>query len=190
MLPDSVRIRAEYLDKHPEVGCVGALVTYMDSEGNNGKTQKLDGIQCLGFDEILSNAIVVGAPVSLYRMEALKAVGFYEPNIKVQDFQMTLRIANQGYQIHVLPVCVTRYRRHPNNLSRRYKVLLDADMRAISPYQAHPGYEKGKTVILNKALKYAVVTDKKDAWRLLRTIPFRQFNKITFRRLKRLLLHR
>jgi alpha-1,6-rhamnosyltransferase len=190
MLPDSVRIRAEYLDKHPEVGCVGALVTYMDSEGNNGKTQKLDGIQCLGFDEILSNAIVVGAPVSLYRMEALKAVGFYEPNIKVQDFQMTLRIANQGYQIHVLPVCVTRYRRHPNNLSRRYKVLLDADMRAISPYQTHPGYEKGKTVILNKALKYAVVTDKKDAWRLLRAIPFRQFNKTTFRRLKRLLLHR
>lgn len=190
MLPESVRIRAEYLDKHPEVGCVGALVIYMDSEGKNVKTQKLTEIKRLGFDEILTNAIVVGAPVSLYRMDALKAAGFYEPNIKVQDFQMTLRIASQGYQIHVLPVSVTRYRRHPNNLSRRYKVLLDADMQAISPYQGHPGYRTGKTAILNKALKYAVVTDKKDAWRLLRSIPLLQFNKITFRRLKRLLLHR
>lgn len=190
MLPASVRIRADYLNKHPEVGCVGALVVYMDSEGNNVKTQKLAEIQRLSFDEILTNAIVVGAPVSLYRMDALKAAGFYEPSIKVQDFQMTLRIADQGYQIHVLPVSVTRYRRHPNNLSRRYKVLLDADMKAISPYQSHPGYEKGKTVILNKALKYAVVTDKKDAWRLLRSIPLRCFNKTTFRRLKRLLLHR
>ncbi|MEB0160239.1 glycosyltransferase family 2 protein, partial [Pseudomonas sp. AH2 (2023)] len=124
MLPESVRVRADYLDKHPEVGCVGALVVYMDSEGNNVKTQKLAEIQRLGFDEILSNAIVVGAPVSLYRMDALRAAGFYEPSIKVQDFQMTLKIADQGYQIHVLPISVTRYRRHPNNLSRRYKVLL------------------------------------------------------------------
>ncbi|WP_297835602.1 glycosyltransferase family 2 protein [Pseudomonas sp.] len=190
MLPESVRIRADYLGKHPEVGCVGALVVYMDSEGNNVKTQKLEQIQHLGFDEILSKAIVVGAPVSLYRMDALRAAGFYEPSIKVQDFQMTLKIADQGYQIHVLPVSVTRYRRHPNNLSRRYKVLLDADMKAISPYRSHPGYEKGRAVILNKALKYAVVTDKKDAWRLLRSIPLKRYNKTTFRRLKRLLLHR
>ncbi|WP_397454018.1 glycosyltransferase family 2 protein [Pseudomonas sp. NA-150] len=190
MLPESVRIRAEYLDKHPEVGCVGALVVYMDSEGKNVKTQKLAAIKRLDFDEILANAIVVGAPVSLYRMDALQAAGFYEPSIKVQDFQMTLRIASQGYQIHVLPVSVTRYRRHPNNLSRRYKVLLDADMKAISPYQSHPGYEKGRVVLVNKALKYAVVTDKKDAWRLLRSIPLMRFNKTTFRRLKRLLLHR
>ncbi|MDB6048980.1 MAG: MigA [Pseudomonas sp.] len=190
MLPESIRIRADYLGKHPEVGCVGALVVYMDSEGNDVKTQKLQHIQRLGFDEILSNAIVVGAPVSLYRMDALRAAGFYEPSIKVQDFQMTLKIADQGYQIHVLPVSVTRYRRHPNNLSRRYKILLDADMKAISPYRSHPGYEKGRTVILNKALKYAVVTDKKDAWRLLRSIPLRRYNKTTFRRLKRLLLHR
>ncbi len=51
---------------------------------------------------------------------------------------MTLRIASQGYQIHKLPVLVTRYRRHPDNLSRRYKVLLDADLRTIAPYQSHP----------------------------------------------------
>jgi len=30
MLPSSVRIRAEYLDNHPAVGCVGALISYMD----------------------------------------------------------------------------------------------------------------------------------------------------------------
>ncbi|WP_268799793.1 glycosyltransferase family 2 protein [Pseudomonas huanghezhanensis] len=190
MLPSSVRIRAEYLDEHPDVGCVGALIIYMDSDGRDTKTQKLDGIKALSFDEILGDALVVGAPVSLYRMDALKAANFYDPEIKVQDFQMTLRIAHKGFGVHVLPVSVTRYRRHPNNLSRRYKVLLDADLRTIAPYQAHPAYSRGLTAIINKALKYAVVTDKKYAWSLLRSIPFRQFNKTTFRRFKRLLLHR
>ncbi|SER56821.1 alpha-1,6-rhamnosyltransferase [Pseudomonas sp. NFACC02] len=190
MLPSSVRLRAEYLNQHPEVGCVGALIIYMDSEGNDTKSQKLASIQKLSFDEILGDAIVVGAPVSLYRMDALRTVDFYDPDIKVQDFQMTLKIASKGYEVHVLPVTVTRYRRHPNNLSRRYKVLFDADMRTIAPYRSHPAYNRGLTAIINKALKYAVVSDKKYAWTLLRSIPLRQFNRTTFRRFKRLLLHR
>lgn len=190
MLPSSVRLRADYLDQHPEVGCVGALIVYMDSDGNDTKTQKLSAIKKFSFDEILADAVVVGAPVSLYRMSALRAVDFYDPDIRVQDFQMTLKIASIGYEVHVLPVTVTRYRRHPNNLSRRYKVLLDADMRTIAPYRSHPAYGRGLTAIINKALKYAVVSDKKYAWSLLRSIPLRQFNKTTFRRFKRLLLHR
>lgn len=129
MLPHSLSVRAAYLDQHPEVGCVGALVIYIDSEGQETKRQNGNRIRQLDFDYLLGNAYVCGAPVSLYRMEALRAAGFYDPEIKVQDFQMTLRIASQGYQIHKLPVLVTRYRRHPDNLSRRYKVLLDADLR-------------------------------------------------------------
>lgn len=176
MLPHSLSVRAAYLDQHPEVGCVGALVIYIDSEGQETKRQNGNRIRQLDFDYLLGNAYVCGAPVSLYRMEALRAAGFYDPEIKVQDFQMTLRIASQGYQIHKLPVLVTRYRRHPDNLSRRYKVLLDADLRTIAPYQSHPAYERGRTELVNKALKYAVVADKRHAWQLLRSLPLRQWN--------------
>lgn len=189
LLPHSLSVRAAYLDQHPEVGCVGALVIYIDSEGQETKRQNGNRIRQLDFDYLLGNAYVCGAPVSLYRMEALRAAGFYDPEIKVQDFQMTLRIASQGYQIHKLPVLVTRYRRHPDNLSRRYKVLLDADLRTIAPYQSHPAYERGRTELVNKALKYAVVADKRHAWQLLRSLPLRQWNRTTFRRLKRFLLH-
>lgn len=189
MLPSSVRVRAQYLDQHPKVGCVGALITYMDSEGNDTKTQSRQKVEHLGFDAILRDAVLVGAPVALYRMQALKDANGYDPDIRVQDFQITLRIAARGYGIDVLPVVVTRYRRHPNNLSRKYKVLLDADMRAIEPYRDHPRYERARTALINKALKYGVVTDKKHAWSLLRSIPLRQINGTTLRRLKRLLLH-
>ncbi|WNW13629.1 glycosyltransferase family 2 protein [Pseudomonas sp. DTU_2021_1001937_2_SI_NGA_ILE_001] len=190
MLPSSVRIRAEYLDQHPEVGCVGALIIYMDSDGNNIKYQSRDYVERLHFDEALRGAVVVGAPVALYRMEALQAAGGYDPDIKVQDFQITLRIARQGYRLDVLPVCVTRYRRHANNLSRKYRVLLDADLKTIEPYRDHPDYQSGRTFVIHKALKYAVVTDKAHAWELLRSIPWRYMNRTTWRRFKRLILHR
>ena len=188
MLPESVRVRARYLDEHPDVGCVGALIAYMDSDGNDTKSQSRTEIECLKFDDILRGAVVVGAPVALYRMQAIRNANGYDPDIRVQDFQMTLRIARQGYGIHVLPVVVTRYRRHANNLSRKYKVLLDADLRSIEPYRGHPEYERGRTCIINKALKYAVVSDRRHAWSLLASIPWRHMDRTTGRRFKRLLL--
>ncbi|MGJ7513599.1 glycosyltransferase family 2 protein [Pseudomonas baetica] len=190
MLPDSLRIRTDYLNKHPNVGCVGALITYMDSDGNTLKQQRRDHTRTYNFDQILSHAVVIGAPVALYRMSAMRSAGFYAPQLRVQDFQMTLRIARSGYEIHELPVCVTRYRRHANNLSKKYKVLLQADLEAIEPYLSHPAYQNARTHLVNKALKYAVVEDKKEAWKLLRSIPLRHMNRTSFKRLKRLVLHR
>ncbi|KPY16062.1 Glycosyl transferase, group 2 protein [Pseudomonas coronafaciens pv. porri] len=187
MLPSSVRLRAEYLDKHPEVGCVGALVSYMDCDGNMIKCQSRDHIEYLSFDDVLRGAVVVGAPVALYRMKAMRDANGYDPEIKVQDFQATLRIAHLGYEMHVIPQIVTRYRRHPNNLSRKYKVLLDADLRAIEPYRDHPEYQRGRTLLVNKALKYAAVADKRYAWKLLRSIPFKYADRTTWRRCMRLL---
>ena len=190
MLPQSLRIRVDYLNPRPNVGCVGALIIYMDSDGKTIKQQQRDQIRTYNFDQILSQAVVIGAPVALYRMSAMRSAGFYAPHLRVQDFQMTLRIARLGYEIHELPVCVTRYRRHPNNLSRKYKVLLQADLEAIEPYLSHPAYQSARTQLLNKALKYAVVEDKKEAWKLLRSIPWRHMNRTSFKRLKRLLFHR
>ena len=190
MLPESLRIRADYLDENPNVGCVGALIIYMDSDGNTIKQQKRDQIRTYTFDQVLGGAVVIGAPVALYRMSAMRRAGFYASQLRVQDFQMTLRIARLGYEIHELPVCTTRYRRHANNLSRKYRVLLQADLEAIAPYADHPAYQRARTQLVNKALKYAVVEDKKEAWRLLRSIPWRHLNRTSFKRLQRLMLHR
>ncbi|MHC8352859.1 glycosyltransferase family 2 protein [Pseudomonas sp. RT4P38] len=190
MLPESVRIRAEYLDQHPNVGCVGALISYMDSDGNTTKQQQRDQIHTYNFDQVLRGAVVIGAPVALYRMKAMRSADFYSPKLRVQDFQMTLRIARLGYEIHELPICMTRYRRHANNLSRKYRILLQADLEAIEPYVNHPGYQSARTKLVNKALKYAVVEDKKEAWQLLRSIPWRHLNRTSFKRFKRLVLHR
>lgn len=54
----------------------------------------------------------------MYRREAIDKVGGYDPSIKVQDFQMTLRIAEAGYQVDILPDCVTLYGRPETNISK------------------------------------------------------------------------
>lgn len=188
MLPESVAVRVAYLEEHPDAGLVGANSTYIDPEGRILKDEKRKHFSHFDFADILANARVCGAPVALYRMEALKAAGFYDPSIKVQDFQITLRIAYLGWFIDVIPVFTTLYRRHPNNLSKRYRRMLEADLAAIAPYRDHPAYPLGWAEVIHKALKYAVVEDKVHALKLLAGLPVRQWNKVTWQRIRRLIL--
>jgi alpha-1,6-rhamnosyltransferase len=187
MLPESLAVRVRHLETHPEVGIVSANSRYIDPEGKTLKDEKRKKSSRYEFSDILENARVCGAPTALYRMEALVAAGFYDPSIKVQDFQITLRITHAGYPIEAIPVLITLYRRHPNNLSRRYKKVLIADLAAIAPYHSHACYMKGRTALIHKALKYAVREDRYDAWRLIAQIPMRQWNKVTVQRVKRLI---
>ncbi|WP_455923773.1 glycosyltransferase family 2 protein [Pseudomonas putida] len=186
MLPDSICQRLEYLQQHPQVGVVGALVEYIDDQSQTIKCQSRATLQRFTFEQLLADARVCGAPTALYRMAALREANFYDPAIKVQDFQITLRVASLGYEVHSVPILVTRYRRHGGNLSRRYRKMLAADLLAIAPYQQHPAYAAGHAQVIGKALKYAVVEDKRDACRLLWSVPFRQWDGNIAKRLKRL----
>lgn len=188
MLPESLAVRVAYLEEHPETGVVSANSRYIDPEGRVLKDEKRNYSSRYDFADILRHARVCGAPAALYRMEALEAANFYDPAIQVQDFQITLRITHAGWLVDVIPVLVTLYRRHPNNLSRRYKRVLVADLAAVELYRDHPAYEAGRAALIHKALKYAVREDRADAWRLLRQVPVRQWNRVTFQRFKRLLL--
>lgn len=187
MLPHSLSVRAEYLEGHPDTPCVGALVSFIDEHGNWIKNEDADSVLELHFDQILRDTLVIGAPVALYRRSALDKVGGYDSDIRVQDFQMTLKLAALGAPLAIIPLRVTYYRRHLGNLSRRYKTLLEADLKAVAPYQDHPAYQQGHTSLVNKALKYAVRHDKVEAMRMLRLIPLRRMNRTTLRRIRTLL---
>lgn len=186
MLPESVAVRVAYMEEHPDAGLVGANSRYIDPNGRVLKDEKRTYFSRFDFADILAKARVCGAPVALYRMEALKAANFYDPAIKVQDFQITLRIAHLGWFIDIIPILITLYRRHPNNLSKKYRPVLEADLAAIAPYRDHPAYPAGRAEIIHKALKYAVLQDKGHALKLLSGLPFAQWNKVTAQRLRRL----
>lgn len=188
MLPGRLSLQVAYLQAHPEVGCVGGRVVYVDEQGRPLKAEEDKPLRRYGFAELLASAHAIGAPVAMYRREALERAGGYDPAIRIQDFQMTLKVAHLGYQVDVLPERVTLYRRHSGNLSKTaYKRQLDYDLMAIAPYRDHPGYRAGFTCVVNKALKQSVVHDKGYALSLLLRLPPWRWNRVTWRRVRHLL---
>ncbi|QJP07398.1 glycosyltransferase family 2 protein [Pseudomonas multiresinivorans] len=188
MLPGRLSVQAAYLQANPDVGCVGSKVVYIDEQGSRIKSEKASEVCRLTFDELLANARAVGGGVAMYRHEALRRAGFYDSEIRVQDFQITLKIAYLGYRVDVLPDHGTLYRQHSSNLSRTlYRQQLIYDLMAINPYRDHPCYRKGLACVVNKALKHSVVNDKAYAWSVLLKLPLWNWNRVTLRRLRHLL---
>ena len=188
MLPGRLSLQAEYLQNHPEVGCLGGKVVYVNADGQRIKAESASGVRSYSFAELLATAHAVGGPVAMYRREAMEKAGGYDAAIRIQDFQMTLKIANLGYRVDVLPDLVALYRRHPENMSKKaYKQQLAYDLMAIAPYREHQAYSAGRVCVINKALKQSVVCEKIYAVSLfLKMLPWR-WNRVTWRRLRHLL---
>lgn len=60
-------------------------------------------------------------------------------------------------------------------------------MQAIEPYRAQPHYCRVRQLILNKALKKAVVQDGRYAWQLFRSVLLRAWDRVTLKRFWRFL---
>lgn len=189
MVAGRIARQVAYLVAHPQVGCLGGRALRIDQAGDVlPKKEKARSIRRYDFAQALAQALVVGGNLVMYRREAMLAAGMYDPQLRVQDFQMTLKIAHAGYHVHVTPDAVTLYRKHEGGLSRNYLAEYRYGMQLLDLYRDHPAYESGKARLLAKILGPAVTQDKRFAWSLFAQIPLRQWDRQLFKRFRHLLL--
>ncbi|TBU88011.1 glycosyltransferase family 2 protein [Phytopseudomonas dryadis] len=187
MVPGRLSLQIEYLRQHPEVGCLGGRALRIDQLGNTlPKKRKAREVRRYDFAQVLARALVVGGNLVAYRREAMLKAGGYDPALRVQDFQMTLKVAHAGYQVVVIPDVVTLYRKHADGLSLNYKAEYCYGMQLLELYRQHPSYESGKARLLTKILGPAVICDKRFALGLVRQIPLRQWDRQLLKRVRQL----
>lgn len=189
MPPGRLTRQVEYMERHPEVGCLGGETIRIDEcSAPLPKKKKQRPIRRYDFAEAFASGLVVGGNIAMYPRAVLLEVGGYDPHIRIQDFQMTLKVANAGYYIDVLPEVVTFYRKHDVSLSKNYKAEYDFGLQAIEAYRDHPAFEAAKARLITKALRLAVTDDKPYAWSLLKQVPLRHWDRQLLKRFRHLLV--
>jgi len=185
MAPGRLRLQVGYLQAHPEVGCVGGMAVRIDQQGELlPKKDKKRAVRRFDFTQALAQSLVVGGNLAVYRRDAMLAVGGYDPSIRVQDFQMTLKIAKAGYFITILPDVVTFYRKHGVGLSSNYLDEYRYGLQVLDIYANHAGYQSGKARLLTRILGPAVIHNKRLAWRLIRQMPLKEWDRRFLKRLR------
>ncbi|WP_409283293.1 glycosyltransferase [Pseudomonas protegens] len=190
MLPERIATQVAYLDGKPEVGICAGNIELIDSDGNlfpENRQRRDVPFRRLDFDDMfLERKPYPPAPTLMIRREALEKVGGFDPNIRLEDLLIELKITHAGYFIDGLNVLMARYRKHATNSYKNHRFMIDNILRTYALFSEHPLYEEVRYKFLSSMFLKVSNRDRKLARELLAQIPFKAWNKKTWRGLARL----
>ena len=128
------------------------------------------------------------APTLLFRREALERVGGFEPDLRLEDLMIELKITHAGYFIDILGEPLALYRVHDSNTYKNYRFMVDNVLKTYARFSDHPAYPEVCARYRNSMLLKCARSDRALAWALLREIPPRFWRWKTLRGLARMLL--
>ncbi|HEX4551464.1 glycosyltransferase [Pseudomonas sp.] len=190
MYPDRIAIQVAHMDGKPEVGICAGNIELMDANGNlyPEKRQRRDvPFRRLDFDDMfLERKPYPPAPTLMIRREALDKVGGFDPTIRLEDLYIELKVTHAGYFIDGLSVVMARYRKHATNSYKNNRFMTESILQIYALFSDHPLYDFVRYRFLSSMFLKVSNRDRPFARELLAQIPFKAWNKKTWRGLARM----
>lgn len=170
-LPHRFQMQLAYMEAHPEVAVLGAMVEEYDA-----KLEKSKGIRKVPLTdaevlEFAKRRSPVSHPSVMFRRSAVMAVGGYPPFRKAQDYALWSLMLTRGLIIRNLPDLVLKMRAGDDLLSRRGVDYLTQE-RLILAYQRRIGfislYEYSLNIILRTVLRRSPIILKRLVYKIAR----------------------
>ena len=193
MLPQRLALQVPWLLEHPEVGVGGGNIIKIDAAGDRhpDKRQRRYPERIIDFDELFSLPKMQPPTATLlFRKTALFDIGGFNPEIKLEDLYVLLKIAEQGWRIGMMAEELSYYRVHPTNTVKDLRMMHEAVLKTYACFTQHSGYAKARSNWINHQFLRAASRDKALARTCLRQLPPNAWNMKTLRGLWRLLTSR
>jgi alpha-1,3-rhamnosyltransferase len=187
MLPERIAKQVAYLQGKPEVGICGGNILEINEHGGVYRKPKTRPLRRLNFEDVfLDRQPGAPAPTLLFRREALEAVGCFDPEIRLEDLLIELKITRAGYYLDILPDVLAKYRVHATNTYKNYHFMVENVLKTYSQFSDHPDYAQVCACFRNSMLFKCARVDRALAADLLKAIPLRYWNGKTLRGLLRM----
>lgn len=140
IIEEKIKLQVDFMEKNEDVSALFGSADYIDELNNVKKLNKLKNQQ-YQFDKIFLNECLFFAPTQMMRLDILRAVGGYDPEILVEDWYMWLKMAENG-KVYCLSETLAKYRVHENNSTRNAKFIYENNLKTLSLYSDHKLYKK------------------------------------------------
>lgn len=195
MLPDRIARQVAYMADKPEVGICGGNIEFIHADGtlypDREQKQRDVASQRIDFEDVfLQRKPIPPTATLMFRKDALERVGGFNPEIRLEDVYIWLRITHAGYFIDRIDALMARYRKHPTNTYKNLRFMSESLLRTYEDYADHPAYPRVRARLLNSLFVKAADRDKALAGELLAQLPLRYWNGKTLRGLFRYVFSR
>lgn len=142
---DKTQIQVDYLEKNNE--CVAVFGGYDLIDNDNHIIEKRqNSFKKYQFERIFLHEHDLPAPTQIIRMNILRELGGYRSDIIIEDWYMWLKLAKFG-ELHYLNHTFSRYRSHPDNISKKIEIMNKGRFQVINEYKDNPLYNNAKRQI-------------------------------------------
>lgn len=136
MMPLKTEKQLEILSKQKDIVAVFGGVRVIDSD-NNFIMFWTHADQKYKFEDILMHRHELPAATALMRLNAIKAIGGYNPNLKIEDWYMWLKLSKESNLLFLEePVC--EYRSHPTNFSKNIELMHIERVKVLNEFKNEP----------------------------------------------------
>ncbi|SNS33193.1 glycosyltransferase [Pseudomonas segetis] len=189
MFPERIALQVAHMATAPEAGICAGNIERIDSQGRVRERQRIRAARRMDFDAVfLKTEPIAPAPTLLFRREALEKVGGFNPEIRLEDLYIELKITQAGYYIDVLQEVLAQYRMHDTNTYKNLRFMIDNVLATYACFSDHPRYPDVCNRFINSMLVRCARTDKKLARELIRRLPVSAWNTKTLRAFGRYLM--
>ncbi len=189
MLAERIAKQVAYLVDKPQVGICAGNIQEIDEHGESRGTPKALPLRSLDFEDVfLDRKAGAPAPTLLFRREALERVGGFDPQIRLEDLLIELKITHAGYRLDILPDVLALYRVHATNTYKNYRFMVDNVLKTYAQFSDHPAYAQVCARFRNSMLLKCARNERALYAELLRDLPFKYWSSKTLRAFLRRLI--
>ena len=105
-----------------------------------------------GFEDILLNKHDLPASSQMFKTDILRQVGGYNPNVKVEDWDLLLRMSKLNKKMVYIPQLLINYRKHDSNISSENTFMYTEMIKILDQYVDEPKYAQALYIVKKRLL--------------------------------------
>jgi len=175
---DKIEKQVQYMETREDIAGCGGNIVFIDNKSTVLERQKnRKPYREIDFQTMFMNRKAgPPAPTAMLRLNVLREIGGYDPDIRLEDLYLWLKITHCGYRLAMLSADMVYYRKHASNTHKDFKFMADSMIKIYEQYSEEQKYQAAiNKVIISMFLKTSKL-DKRYALTLLRKINLRFYS--------------
>ncbi|MCU4413734.1 glycosyltransferase [Acinetobacter sp. WU_MDCI_Axc73] len=146
---NKIEVQLKYIEKYPDVTSFYSGIKLINASDEVISTHETP-LQFYNFDDIILHNFVLYAPTAIHKLSDLKEIGGFDNSVKIEDWDLWLKLKSHNKKIVTIPEILAFYRSHNENMSKKNDFMCKELLFILEKYKTNKNFSKAKFNIIKQ----------------------------------------